>query len=336
MARAGKHRRLTRRRRRDEFDVDGADCYTADSDQIYGQPFAEPAINMTHNHLPVSIDPHFIERASRQIQDNMAQDDDFDTDFGNDFSNDYRHEDEAADLDNDSDSGSDGYDSDEGAVDLNGHPILVQAFGLAHNRSRTPLSRSHAATSVRRFAAWHQVCSTLFRAVYDANPTLRFPSPPVIECPCPDHPNRRLIAIHVYDIGKPTVIAGHACATHLVESLVNTGLFPASPSSPRVAFTIRLLRLFQTLIDQVGISASSMASTVQTLMRLEPTSQRAYSNFHVGDTLRRQMKSAVTWMTVVERYAHHLATTEAQAWTPSRPSLADDDLQLTLSDLVEN
>ncbi|CAD6979383.1 unnamed protein product, partial [Tilletia controversa] len=329
---ARKPRRLTRRRRRDELDADGADCYTADSEQLYGSTISEPAMNMAHNDLPTFSDPYALQRASHQVQEFMdlydGNNDDYGDGPGFGFVEDYGNDGSGSRYPQ-SDP-SDEYDSDEGAVDIHGNPILVQNF----NPRRYPLPRSNKETTRRRFAAWHQASNVIFKTAYDTDPTPRFPALPVISCDCPlDAPRHSLSIIHVYDIGKPMVVAGRTCS--LIKSLISIGLFPSSPSAPRVAFTIRLLRLYQTLLNQVGMPANNMAATVQTLMRLEPTFQRSYSALTTGDVLRRQLSSAVTWMTVVERYAQQMAT-EVARWTPSRPSLVDDDLHLTLYDLIES
>ncbi|KAE8192729.1 hypothetical protein CF335_g5769 [Tilletia laevis] len=329
---ARKPRRLTRRRRRDELDADGADCYTADSEQLYGSTISEPAMNMAHNDLPTFSDPYALQRASHQVQEFMdlydGNNDDYGDGPGFGFVEDYGNDGSGSRYPQ-SDP-SDEYDSDEGAVDIHGNPILVQNF----NPRRCPLPRSNKETTRRRFAAWHQASNVIFKTAYDTDPTPRFPALPVISCDCPlDAPRHSLSIIHVYDIGKPMVVAGRTCS--LIKSLISIGFFPSSPSAPRVAFTIRLLRLYQTLLNQVGMPANNMAATVQTLMRLEPTFQRSYSALTTGDVLRRQLSSAVTWMTVVERYAQQMAT-EVARWTPSRPSLVDDDLHLTLYDLIES
>ncbi|KAL9940903.1 hypothetical protein V8E36_000391 [Tilletia maclaganii] len=74
-----------------------------------------------------------------------------------------------------------------------------------------------------------------------------------------------------------------------------------------VAFTIRFIRLYQSLFNVTGISATNMALVVQQLMRYGLTFSRQMETHMVSSTLRRQLQPALAWLTVVDRYCDKVA-----------------------------
>ncbi|CAD6896565.1 unnamed protein product [Tilletia laevis] len=176
---------------------------------------------------------------------------------------------------------------------------LLQAMILC------PVPRKTLA-SPSRFASWHAKVPHIFELAYGSIPH----SPPTLsmDCPCAPSPHRRYVCIKVYDVGRPSLLQGECCHRHLVEMLIRADLFPASPSRPQVAFTMTLLRWHQILVDQAGLGANNMAQIIQSFLRRGTSFQRSRTPYSVPDTLRKQLKSALTWLTVTERYADHLAT----------------------------
>ncbi|CAD7061801.1 unnamed protein product [Tilletia caries] len=204
---------------------------------------------------------------------------------------------------------------------------LLQAMILC------PVPRKTLA-SPSRFASWHAKVPHIFELAYGSIPH----SPPTLsmDCPCAPSPHRRYVCIKVYDVGRPSLLQGECCHRHLVEMLIRADLFPASPSRPQVAFTMTLLRWHQILVDQAGLGANNMAQIIQSFLRRGTSFQRSRTPYSVPDTLRKQLKSALTWLTVTERYADHLATYVRPTWRPERPRLCHDDLVLTIDDLADS
>ncbi|CAD6982383.1 unnamed protein product [Tilletia controversa] len=314
-----------------------------------GRVRARPAAVMKHNfdYFDIPDDPDEVDRAGRQIdtflraeQTRIAAQHDSDPlgvgpghDMGDDFSAGPPHD--HAEQTRGSDWESDDSDWESDASVVRG-PLRLGPSSINVNLlPKHSYARENPA--LHRFLAWHAAVPAILRQIYDNSPSIPPSKYPTLCCPCtPNSCLRRPILIHVYDIGQPFPVAGQSCSSRLVEALIKSGLFPASPSNPRVAFTIKLLRLYQILIDQIGMPANNMAATVKCLMRVDGTFRRTSLHIDIGDTLRKQLKSAATWMTAVECYQQRMAILGHPTWTRYIPSLADDDLILTLGDLIDS
>ncbi|KAL9938792.1 hypothetical protein V8E36_002511 [Tilletia maclaganii] len=76
-------------------------------------------------------------------------------------------------------------------------------------------------------------------------------------CACDEVAQWRPYLALVYDVGMPYYVNIASCRPHLVEELLNAGLFPAIPTRPEAVFTMRLLRWFQALINHTGLGAKT-------------------------------------------------------------------------------
>ncbi|KAL9937804.1 hypothetical protein V8E36_003349 [Tilletia maclaganii] len=229
------------------------------------------------------------------------------------------------------------------------------------------LRRVHPSKS--RFQSWHDRVEQLFDIVYDKtlDSTARFPPvsctrtsadregsdacpccadkilqaadglPPRITCACYTTPVEGTDQqLTVYGLGRPRVLPVKCCRKHLVEEIVKAGLFPATPSRPEVAFTMSLLRWFQALIDLSGIGANNMAMAVERFIRRGISFKRSRTTYDASDAFRKQLRSACTWVTVIERYATAMALRREAVWTSVRSTIEQDDLHLSLDDLVNS
>ncbi|CAD7068059.1 unnamed protein product [Tilletia caries] len=189
-----------------------------------------------------------------------------------------------------------------------------------------------------RFHSWHIKVAAIFDIAYGLEPApIALPGTISLDCSCPPSANsRRPRTIKVYDVGSPFVTVGLCCHNHIVENIVRAGLFPASPSNPQVAFTMTLLRWFQTLVDQAGMGAHNMAMTIESFLRRGTTFRQSRTQFEATDTLRKQLRNALTWLTVIERYAEQMSLQFRPSWTEQRPGLAEDHLILTLNNLADS
>ncbi|KAK0549968.1 hypothetical protein OC844_006785 [Tilletia horrida] len=186
-----------------------------------------------------------------------------------------------------------------------------------------------------RFQSWHNKVAEVFDIAYGATPPAAI-DPTRLQCYCVPSQDAKSVSLTVYDVGRPYTIKGRCCYPHLFHRLVDLGLFPASPSKPETAFSMALLRWYQTLIDQTGLGANNMAMTIESFIRRGTTFQQTRSQFEATDGLRKQLRSAITWLTVIERYAEHMAIQLQPTWVPDRPTITSDDLVLTAADLANS
>ncbi|KAK0523364.1 hypothetical protein OC842_006172 [Tilletia horrida] len=112
---------------------------------------------------------------------------------------------------------------------------------------------------------------------------------------------------------------------------IDYGGDPSDLSDDRVTmFSIKFIRLYQSLFNVAGISATNMALVIQHLTRGGLTFQRQRATHSVSDQLHRQLKAALTWLTVVEQYCDKLALEGSVRVSAPRPLIEDDDLDLQL------
>ncbi|KAL9940487.1 hypothetical protein V8E36_001192 [Tilletia maclaganii] len=347
---------IPRRRRRKlrASETSEPEAHIGDSNEIFGAVFSHEASRMTHNHIAGSTsfrrtqperEAFETQRATveklragaraRHIYNDIFNSfapgdyggDNFDGGSSSAYTNELSTHQE--------DSDSSDFDSDAGGEDHFQRP--VQGPGVSQrDPSNSSLSYRDRQETVKRFYAWHHTVPTLFGAAY-AECDTPHPRHPVVQCECPrDSPRRFELSLYVYRIGRPYPLFGWTCKPHLMACLIANGLFPATPTAPRVAFELPLLQLFQSLIAQLGMPARNMAATARVLMSLEPFFRPSYIPLKGGDTLRKQLRSAVTWLSVVENYDYQMALKGRQIWTAARPLLDEDDLKLTLEDLTDS
>ncbi|KAL9932956.1 hypothetical protein V8E36_008211, partial [Tilletia maclaganii] len=157
----------------------------------------------------------------------------------------------------------------------------------------------------------------------------------VTSCDCDPDQRSVLLNLDVYDIGPAIPRIFKSCRIHLMET-IRAHIFPATPLQPRVAFTIRFIRLYQSLFNVTGISATNMALVVQQLMRYGLTFSRQMETHTVSSTLRRQLQPALAWLTVVDRYCDKVALEGPILVDKARPPVDTDDLHLELAHLADS
>jgi len=245
----------------------------------------------------------------------------------------------------------DGYGSDAGSDEEEDVRFVARssivagadlALGLLNDASDIPMRRVHPTKS--RFHRWHSQAADLFDVVYDPafNP-IEQESPVIgdvpehISCTCvPKQAGGPTVELTVYGVGRPSKVKATCCRAHLVEQIVRAGLFPATPSRPEAAFTMSLLLWFQTLIDLSGLGANNMAMILESFIRRGTAFQKSRRSYDASDALRKQLRSACTWVTVIERYASAMSLCRQPIWVADRPSIEVDDLHLTLDDLANS
>ncbi|KAE8190961.1 hypothetical protein CF328_g5825 [Tilletia controversa] len=248
----------------------------------------------------------------------------------------------ASDVDRD-----DAYDAYAASNGYNDEDDCESDFGSGDENSDMllPINSSdpdpdHRPISSRsRFIAWHNRMAVVFELLYGPNAKRRSvlgPPDIITTCKCPAEARNLKLVIEIYDVGPPFPKIFHTCAGCLFEVLIHAGLFPATPSRPQAAFTIRFIRLYQSLVNVAGISATNMANVFQQLLRNGVGFQRERWTYQVSDSLRQQLKPALNWLTVVERYCDKMALDRAPPWSPERHLLAEDDLDLNLAQLADS
>ncbi|CAD6962511.1 unnamed protein product [Tilletia controversa] len=217
----------------------------------------------------------------------------------------------------DSDVGS---DDEEEAYTIGASAIVVRpTIHIQASLSPYTYAPRTVHPSRSRFQSWHNRVAQVFDITYGPNPPSSTDIPQTLECACPESILRKHLYIKVYDVGHSRTIDSSCCHRHLIERLLSVALFPASPSRPEVAFSMHLLRWFQTLIDQTGLGANNMAETIESFVRRGTSFQRSRTPFDVPDTLRKQLRNAITWVTVIECYAAQMALDSRPAWIETRP-----------------
>ncbi|KAL9939650.1 hypothetical protein V8E36_001467 [Tilletia maclaganii] len=226
-------------------------------------------------------------------------------------------------------SGQDGYGSDAGSdagsdeeedVRFVARSSIVAgadlALGLLNDASDIPMRRVHPTKS--RFHRWHSQAADLFDVVYDPafNP-IEQESPVIgdvpehISCTCvPKQAGGPTVELTVYGVGRPSKVKATCCRAHLVEQI--------------------------TLIDLSGLGANNMAMILESFIRRGTAFQKSRRSYDASDALRKQLRSACTWVTVIERYASAMSLCRQPIWVADRPSIEVDDLHLTLDDLANS
>ncbi|KAK0539833.1 hypothetical protein OC842_000784 [Tilletia horrida] len=227
-------------------------------------------------------------------------------------------------------------DSDYGS-DSSGEELRLP---INWNDGATGPTGRHSQDTNSRFQTWSKRVPAIFDCLYGEDPVGRVPTTPTSEgftcCPCPPDEHTVKLIVDVYDIAPCHPMMLHSCKAHVVDNIMRAQLFPATPSRPRVAFSIKFIRLYQSLFNVAGISATNMALVIQHLMRGGLNFQRQRTTHSVSDQLRRQLKSALTWLTVIERYCDKLALEGSVCVSAPRPPINDDDLDLQLCHLADS
>ncbi|KAE8214830.1 hypothetical protein CF319_g9063, partial [Tilletia indica] len=198
------------------------------------------------------------------------------------------------------------------------------------------IAQEYIRPSRSRFLTWHTRVAAIFELLYGTGSQRRPSTDSLRICSCRNTAQLSTFVIEVYDVGPPYPVIFTSCRQHVVELLISHDLFPATPSRPQVAFTIKFIRLFQSLVNVTGISATGMAMVFQQLLRNGVGFRRERWTYQVSDALRKQLRGALTWLTVVERYCDTMALELTPPWRSERPLLDEDDLHPTLAQLADS
>ncbi|KAL9932899.1 hypothetical protein V8E36_008154 [Tilletia maclaganii] len=223
-----------------------------------------------------------------------------------------------------------GSDDEQNPFELNPH---IYFAGVGH--APPPPKRVNRSRS--RFQSWHHQLAHIFPIAYGPEPIIPTGR---IQCTCDPSQTPKgpcpTSRVTVYGVGSPFVLQGQCCTQQLPSQIIRAGYFPATPSRPQVAFTMPLLRWYQTFVNSTGMAANTFSDALQEFIQNGTSFQRVTVDFDGNDTLRKQLKGALTWFTTLERHSEHIARTGSTSWKPIRPPLYEDDLSLTLEDLVSS
>ncbi|KAK0522380.1 hypothetical protein OC834_006308 [Tilletia horrida] len=233
----------------------------------------------------------------------------------------------------------DTYDDYSAGIDYGGDPSdlsddRVTTDDSDYGSDSDSGGEAHSTDTNSRFTTWSKRIPSIFHCLYGEDPVARAPSAPTSEgitcCPCSEDKRTVKLVVDVYDIAPAHSMIIHSCKAHVVDNIIRAHLFPATPLRPHVVFSIKFIRLYQSLFNVAGISATNMALVIQHLTRGGLTFQRQRATHSVSDQLHRQLKAALTWLTVVEQYCDKLALEGSVRVSAPRPLIEDDDLDLQL------
>ncbi|KAJ7573032.1 hypothetical protein C8J56DRAFT_805348 [Mycena floridula] len=146
--------------------------------------------------------------------------------------------------------------------------------------------------SVKRYDEWHALLPKLVPAFLAFHNT--YIGEPV--------PNRRTVLRHLCTSGCPQKVSTDLCYV-----LVNNGLFPATPTQPRTAFSMAFLDLYRALFERSCEAINAMSAALRTFYE-----RRGFPSVHNDgalkkDPLRKQLTSAVQWHDCLRVSAEALA-----------------------------
>ncbi|KAJ7573267.1 hypothetical protein C8J56DRAFT_1132067 [Mycena floridula] len=192
-------------------------------------------------------------------------------------------------------------------------PCQPPAHSEESSASQKPLRRTEPSDdSIKTYDEWHQLLPKLVPAFLAFHNT--YIGEPI--------PSGRTNLKHLCMSGCPQKISTVKClyldsvfvhkvnyclCQDLCYVLVNNGLFPATPTHPRTAFSMVFLDLYRALFERSCDAINAMSSAMQTFYE-----RRGFPSVHNDgalkkDPLRKQLSSAVQWHDCLRVSAEALA-----------------------------
>ncbi|CAD6889802.1 unnamed protein product [Tilletia caries] len=182
----------------------------------------------------------------------------------------------------------------------------------------------------KAFRNWHELVPTLLNAYNALDSTNRsFKPVSTITCVCARNSPLTSVTLVVYAMEGRRKLSFASCVDHVASVLLSHRLFPASPIQPQAAFEMSMLRWYEALRKMSSIGAHNFA------LALWDTYQDDDPELQINEFMRRQLRFAASWLQTVRAYGTIAALHGTSPWSVPRPVLDEDDLILTLDDLID-